>query len=406
MARTKQKGRRNKQHGDGNVANVNDHHNTPTISQTGNRDGFSISQPAPNINTSNFTPSFSNGSVASQSNSNTFTPSFPTMDAFMAASFQSLNNGGMTPPFPLMAGAMSPSNTGFTNQRGPSNPYAAPMMQMLMQNAQIGNNIIQHYQVPMNPGSQGYSMSANKSAVSNIDGTKLKNSSSRRQQLPVSAPSAASGGVPEPTPAYLLRASFLPQRRVQPGPLLVVIDLNGTLLHRPNHRNSSSFEERVHAKRFVEYCVQTFWVVIWSSARPENVQRMVNKLIDPQIRNQIVAIWGRDKFGLSAADYNARTQCYKRLTTVWNDSVVKAAFPRARPGFEKACWDQGNTVLIDDSSEKARSEPHNAITLPEFKGQGTDGEMLVLPRVHDYLNELCYHEDASAYMRANPFKMS
>lgn len=221
----------------------------------------------------------------------------------------------------------------------------------------------------------------------------------------ITAPSAESGGVPEPTPVYLVRASFMPKRRDHPGPLLVVIDLNGTVLHRPDRRHSARFEARQHAQPFVTYCVETFWVVIWSSARPDNVRRMVDQLLDPAARREVVAVWGRDRFGLTEADYNARTQCYKRLTTLWADPLVRSAYPRTRPGFEGGCWNQGNTVLIDDSAEKARSEPHNAITLPEFTG-GADVAADVLPRVHDYLNELCYQEDVSAYMRANPFKMA
>lgn len=221
----------------------------------------------------------------------------------------------------------------------------------------------------------------------------------------ISAPSAESGGVPEPTPAYLMRASFMPKRRDHPGPLLVVIDLNGTVLHRPDRRHGARFEARQHAQPFVTYCVETFWVVIWSSARPDNVRRMVDQLLTPAARREVIAVWGRDRFGLTEADYNARTQCYKRLTTLWADPLVRSAYPRTRAGFEGGCWNQGNTVLIDDSAEKARGEPHNAITLPEFTG-GADVAADVLPRVHDYLNELCYQEDVSAYMRANPFKMA
>lgn len=307
----------------------------------------------------------------SNSNMNLFTPSFPTMDTFMAAqSLQFLNNSNMAPFLPMAAGYMNPSNVagGVPSQPpGPSNTEPAP----------------------------------------NTNESMPKSSSNgRRRQSQKVAPSKGSGGIPEPTDAYLQRASLAPVRRKYPGPLLVIIDLNGTLLYRPDVRRSSNFDERTFAKRFVEYCVQTFWVVIWSSSRPQNVQRMVDKLVSPDIRGQVVAIWGRDKFGLTPNDYNARVQCYKRLTTVWNHPDIKASFPQGRPGFEYACWDQTNTVLIDDSIEKARSEPHNAITLPEFTGEGTDGDTQVLPQVHDYLNELCYQEDVSAYMRANPFKMS
>ncbi|ROW08909.1 hypothetical protein VMCG_02764 [Cytospora schulzeri] len=225
--------------------------------------------------------------------------------------------------------------------------------------------------------------------------------SAKSARAAITAPSPASGGIPDPTPSYLVRASFLPKRRATPGPLLVVIDLNGTLLHRPDKRKPFNFRARPHAHRFVSYCIETFWVVIWSSARPDNVKRMVDELARPDQLSRVVAVWGRDRFGLSPEDYNARTQCYKRLTALWDDPAVKASYPKDKEG----CWDQGNTVLIDDSVEKARSEPHNAITIPEFTGD-MNADPEILPMVHDYLNELCFQEDVSTYIRANPFKMA
>lgn len=241
--------------------------------------------------------------------------------------------------------------------------------------------------------------------IANGPSTASPRSSSKNGRAPITAPSKASGGVPNPTSSYLARASFLPQRRAEPGPLLVVIDLNGTILFRPDRRKSQNFRRRPHADTFVSYCVETFWVVFWSSARPENVRRMVETLVSPAQLDKVVAVWGRDRFGLTPDDYNARTQCYKRLTALWDDPVVRASFPADRPGYEGRCWDQGNTVLIDDSVEKARSEPHNAITIPEFTGDMNES-FDILPKVHDYLNELCFQEDVSTYVRANPFKMA
>ncbi|KAK0635664.1 HAD-like domain-containing protein [Bombardia bombarda] len=218
----------------------------------------------------------------------------------------------------------------------------------------------------------------------------------RAPQDPVTAPSSASGGIPTPTSAYLLRASFLARPVDQPRPLLVVIDLNGTMLFRPNKKNPSKFVERPCARQFLEYCITTFHVVIWSSARPENVRSMCASLISPALHGRLVAIWGRDKFGLTADDYNRRTQCYKRLTLLWDDPNVAAAHPLGEP------WNQGNTVLIDDSAEKARSEPYNAITIPEFMGELRERPE-VLPMVHNYLNTLAMQADLSTYVRAEPF---
>lgn len=209
-------------------------------------------------------------------------------------------------------------------------------------------------------------------------------------------PSAESGGVPEPTPAYLLRASLLPQVFPEPQPVLVVIDLNGTLVHRPTRRNPHNIVARPHARLFLKYCIETFRVVIWSSARPGNVRTMCERLLDPLQLQRVIAIWGRDRFGLSAEDYNQRTQCYKRLTQLWADPTIAAAHPSG------GVWNQGNTVLIDDSVEKARSEPYNAITLPEYVGKRENPP--VLPLVHDYLNLLAWHADISTYIRTHPFQ--
>ncbi|KAK1971336.1 phosphoprotein phosphatase [Colletotrichum sublineola] len=230
----------------------------------------------------------------------------------------------------------------------------------------------------------------------------------------IQAPSAASGGVPDPTPEYLHRASLPPTVLPAPRPILVVMDLNGTLLHRPNRRQATSFVERPHARRFLQYCLDTFHVVIWSSARPGNVQSMCDQLLlappgggaggggqgdRGAYRRRVLAVWGRDRFGLSDADYKLRVQVYKRLDMVWRETDVQAAHPDAAYGGR---WDQSNTVLVDDSFEKARSEPYNLLQIPEFFGNANEPGYVV-PQVHDYLNSLCYQSDVSAYMRENPF---
>ncbi|KAI0400584.1 HAD-like domain-containing protein [Xylaria palmicola] len=216
------------------------------------------------------------------------------------------------------------------------------------------------------------------------------------------APSPESGGVPDPTPEYLALASHPPFLLPQPRNILVVIDLNGTLLHRPNRRqNPSHFVERPHARSFLSYCINTFTVVIWSSARPQNVSNMCRQLMTPEDSAKVVAVWSRDTFRLTTADYNRRVQCYKRLTALWNDPIVAASHPMAAKG-EK--WSQLNTVLVDDSIEKARSEPFNLVGIPEFDSSVTEPGF-VLPQVHDYLNECSRQANVSAYIKGKPFQL-
>ena len=213
-------------------------------------------------------------------------------------------------------------------------------------------------------------------------------------------PSAASGGVPNPTNAYLAASNSVPQPLKEPQHLLVVIDLNGTLLFRPSRRQPTKFTARLNARQFLRYCIETFTVVIWSSAKPQNVQDMCDSILVPPLRKQVVAIWGRDKFGLTREDYETRVQCYKRLTKLWEDKKVARSHPFWDAGGR---WDQTNTVLIDDSIEKGRSEPFNLVEVPEFFGDEKEvGEFL--PQVHDYLNHLSMHSNVSACLRARPFR--
>jgi hypothetical protein len=128
---------------------------------------------------------------------------------------------------------------------------------------------------------------------------------------------------------------------------------------------------------------------------------MVEKLLTLEQREQCLVIWGRNSFGLSEADYMTKVQVYKRLTTIWTNPRVMAAHPRASKG---GLWDQTNTILVDDSFEKGRSEPFNILTLPEFSGLAREIPN-VLPQVHDYLNELSYQADISRFVRRSPFQL-
>ncbi|KAG6171123.1 hypothetical protein E4U11_001220 [Claviceps purpurea] len=204
-------------------------------------------------------------------------------------------------------------------------------------------------------------------------------------------PSDSSGGVPCPSSIYLKQADFPPTTLSSPRRILVVLDLNGTLLFRPSRQNPTHFVQRPHAKTFLQYCLETYHVAIWSSAQPKNVKSMVTQLLTPAQRSQCVVIWARDRLGLSVTDYGERVQVYKRLSGLWSDPEVMASHPNAVEGGR---WDQTNTVLVDDSTEKGRSEPYNILAIPEFAGLQAEPAN-VLPQVHDYLNHLCYQSDTA-----------
>ncbi|KAI0396128.1 HAD-like domain-containing protein [Xylariaceae sp. FL0594] len=221
---------------------------------------------------------------------------------------------------------------------------------------------------------------------------------------PVVPPSAESGGVPDPTAAYLALASQPPVRLPQPRNILVIIDLNGTLLFRGDRKNPTKFVARPYARQFLSYCINTFTVAVWSSARMQNVRSMCREIISPADAPKVVAIRGRESFGLTQADYMRRVQCYKRLDILWRDPDVAASHWMAAAVSSGQTWSQLDTVLIDDSLEKARSEPYNLVQVPEYVG-GAIEDGLVLPQVHEYLNECSWQANISAFMRANPFRL-
>ena len=201
---------------------------------------------------------------------------------------------------------------------------------------------------------------------------------------------------PPTTKAYLTRASIPPTRLSNPHCLLLVLDLNGTLLHRK--RSTSSYSPRPFLDRFITYALAHHRVLIWSSAQGHNVQSICSRIFTRDQQSRLLGVWARDTLGLSAAQYGEKVQVYKQLQKVWADKAVQAAHPDAGTGGQ---WDQGNTVLIDDSKEKARAEPWNLVEVPEFLGPGkSEGEEDVLGQVERWVEEAKGWSDVSGFVKA------
>ncbi|RKF79195.1 putative FCP1 homology domain-containing protein [Golovinomyces cichoracearum] len=211
-----------------------------------------------------------------------------------------------------------------------------------------------------------------------------------------------SSGALSATDTYLQISMEKPKRLTKPQYLLVVLDLNGTLLYRSHGQsNAPLIISRPYSYEFLKQCTEKFRVVIWSSARPANVRKMCRLILPPEIRKKIVAIWARDKFDLSDEDYNLRVVCFKRLTKLWSDNTVSMSHPEYLRG---ARWDQSNTILVDDSSEKARTEPFNLIQVPEFLGDPHEPGR-ILGKVFEYLKQASMYSNMSSYLRQKPFAL-
>ena len=203
--------------------------------------------------------------------------------------------------------------------------------------------------------------------------------------------------VPTPSAQYIAEAHIAPRRVQAPQRLLIIIDLNGTVLFRPSRNTPTYFIRRPKVEGFFEYLLANHEVMVWSSARPANVERMCDRLFAPEQRKQLVAIWGRDTLGLSSEQYSNKVQVYKRLHQIWQKPELAKV-----KGIE---WNQSNTLLIDDSLEKAMGEPYNAIQIPEFRGNLSKKveSKDVLLQVERYLEEVKWWDNVSSFVRKHKF---
>lgn len=212
---------------------------------------------------------------------------------------------------------------------------------------------------------------------------------------------------PTPTPDYqhFIKQGHLPLSA--PRPLLVILDLNGVLVYRKKQARAT---ERTDLEPFLTYLFKNHHVMIWSSGMPENVQKICQRFLTPPQSRSLIAIWARDTLRLPPALFREHIQVYKQLSWIWESAALqaKAALPTALCEEAVGLYSQSNTVLIDDSVEKAIAEPCNLLPVEEFVGQAesVEGGKGVLMRVIDYLERLRWVSDVSAYMYEHPFNAS
>lgn len=216
---------------------------------------------------------------------------------------------------------------------------------------------------------------------------------------------------PMPTKEYMQQAAKPPKRLAFPQPLLIILDLNGTLIHRSHRRLPPSFARRPGLDAFLTSIFAKHKVMIWSSSQPITVRAVCEKLFPGWMRAALVAEWGRDKFGLTHSQYKEKIQVYKILDKVWGDKSIQAKYPKnvtvVRKGHnnnpdvpvQKSRWDQSNTVLIDDSKLKALAQPYNILEIPEFTNDPKVDETHTFDVVLKKLEILANHEDVSQMFR-------
>jgi hypothetical protein len=207
---------------------------------------------------------------------------------------------------------------------------------------------------------------------------------------------------PIPTHQYLKQASLQAEVTFPPSTKLVVLDLNGTLIYRPNSRKQPrKMIARPFLQQFLAYLFDNFVVMVWSSAKPDNVNVLVEIGLG-DYRHRLIACWARETLGLEPKHYDLNVQCYKNLHRIWASNDIQRHMP-SHPSHAR--FDQRNTILIDDSSLKAAAQPHNLLEIPEFKGVDTNVPVQdVLSEVVGYLEVLKMQEDVSKFIHKDPFR--
>ncbi|KAG0345009.1 hypothetical protein BG004_004024 [Podila humilis] len=207
------------------------------------------------------------------------------------------------------------------------------------------------------------------------------------------------------TPSYTVIANQEPVTLSSPQKLLVVLDLNGTLFYRAKN-NIRTVTARPHLDDFLDFLFNHCRVMVWSSAQPVNVQKMLSHGFGNRIP-LLDRVWARDMFRLPQHDYVRKVLTIKDLEFIWEGiEQERKLATKEELAQEKLAlvFDQTNTVLIDDSTAKIQLQPYNGLALKEFDEQhaksGTDDE---LPKVIKYLEKLIYQQNVSAYMRLHPF---
>lgn len=213
---------------------------------------------------------------------------------------------------------------------------------------------------------------------------------------------------PEPTLKYLETARAAPYRLRSPKKLLILLDLNGTLLVR----TGTVMTPRPNVSQFLAYCLKHHTIVVWSSARRRNVSKMISQLFTSDQIPQLAAIWSREDSRLGEF-FDENIQAYKQLHWLWDNPKVQASASRshhlALPSTEQPAqrldvWNQTNTVLVDDSLDKADSEPYNLIQIEEFTGDVGNSHDDVLGAILAYIENLAWERDVSSAIRHMPFE--
>ncbi|XP_027916026.1 uncharacterized protein LOC114175473 [Vigna unguiculata] len=191
---------------------------------------------------------------------------------------------------------------------------------------------------------------------------------------------------------------------------LVVMNLNGLLLHRTNRgskqqiitsrpadwksRNYLGFK-RPFCEEFMKFCMERFEVGIWSSTKEHNIHAALNCAIGT-LKNKLLFVWGQDQCtnsGFRSLENKYKPLFFKEMIKVWDN--VKIGGP----------YSASNTLLIDDKPYKALLNPDNTSIFPEPYKPEDEADNTLDPNgeLCLYLEGVAEGSDVESYVKDHPF---
>ncbi|MFO0555283.1 MAG: HAD family hydrolase [Polyangiaceae bacterium] len=162
--------------------------------------------------------------------------------------------------------------------------------------------------------------------------------------------------------------------------LLVILDLDETLVHVPDHPlarradfhvNGQPGYRRPHLEAFLETLRERYQVAIWTAAGSDYAHAVLEKIIP--WRAELAFVWCAERC-TQHFDHETRGR-----TTIKKLSKVRSrGFPLER------------LVMVDDSPEKHLRNYGNLVPIAPFLGDFGDGE---LPALLPFLSSLAAVED-------------
>lgn len=168
------------------------------------------------------------------------------------------------------------------------------------------------------------------------------------------------------------RAKKEKKKRFQPDKLLV-LDLNGVLIHRRQF-SSSDYILRPHALEFVKRMSMHYVLAIWSSAKKDTVKKLTKKIFQPEkfCRSRFLFIWNQDhcdmvKDGEDVHGEQRQPEILDKATRFYGDSKKPVMLKNLSKVIDSFPQFKRKVILIDNDSYKTvENTPASVFNIPSY----------------------------------------